>query len=373
MVALAIEPGTAQQQVFMGEVSGNNVVNAVWTEGSNVSHSAGVSIIDYVTATQKAAETKGILVEHNQSGTHAAVTATSVTSSGAVSGTTVTGSGAVTGAGLVSTNTTATRKDQSGNTIAIDPVYRNEGFQGFDFVLTGLDPSSAVALLVTIPAGTYYIAGKRYTYAGGTKTLGASKDCYLDIDTSGTITSVEVANGATSGMTLTSNAVRFAKIVTGGASVSSYNTGTVLSTYFDSLGNPIRRTRPNDKLIGYAQSTSDFTTASGSVVDVTGINCKAIVPSATSTVIVRAGASKLTVAGGTATVDQYINDVTGTANVDQLTVQTNGISLSKLQTNPLMPGAGTRNYKMQMNSSGGLNATLTGGAAPPIYIAVYLT
>lgn len=48
-----IEPGAANQQVFTGtvNVSGLTITNVVWTRGSNVGHTAGVTIVDYVTGT----------------------------------------------------------------------------------------------------------------------------------------------------------------------------------------------------------------------------------------------------------------------------------------------------------------------------------
>jgi len=181
-----------------------------------------------------------------------------------------------TGAGQWNTKTVR-QQDQSGNNVTVDPMQRNEGFQGLDFVQTGLVSTTSSGLTAAISAGTYYIAGKRYTYAGGTKLLTASKDCYLDIDTSGTITSVEVANGATSGMTLTANSIRIAKVVTGASTISSHNTGTTLSTAFDALGNRIRRFSPLDRIIGIATNTSDVFAANTTDTSL-AVPVKAIVP-----------------------------------------------------------------------------------------------
>lgn len=53
------------------------------------------------------------------------------------------------------------------------------------------------------------------------KTFTASKDTYVDLKSDGTITYVEVANGATTGMTLTADSIRIAKVVTSGAAITS--------------------------------------------------------------------------------------------------------------------------------------------------------
>jgi hypothetical protein len=72
--AFVIEPTTpSKKQVFTGiiDTAGVQVTGVVWTEGTNTSHAAGVTVVDYTTATHQAALTKGLLVEHNQDGTHA--------------------------------------------------------------------------------------------------------------------------------------------------------------------------------------------------------------------------------------------------------------------------------------------------------------
>jgi len=65
-----IEPGQANQQCFTGTVdtSGNQITGVVWTTGNNVGHSAGVTIVDYVTSTTVGMISKGILLHANQDG-----------------------------------------------------------------------------------------------------------------------------------------------------------------------------------------------------------------------------------------------------------------------------------------------------------------
>lgn len=81
-VVLVIEPTSATlKQAFTGVVdtAGVQITNVVWTEGTNASHTAGVTVVDYETATHWALYSKGLLVEHNQDGTHSDITATTVT------------------------------------------------------------------------------------------------------------------------------------------------------------------------------------------------------------------------------------------------------------------------------------------------------
>lgn len=67
-----IEPGQAKEQTFTGTVDtgGAQITGVKWTRGTNADHTAGVTIVDYVSGTGNNMFTKGILVEHNQDGTH---------------------------------------------------------------------------------------------------------------------------------------------------------------------------------------------------------------------------------------------------------------------------------------------------------------
>lgn len=74
-VALTIEPDTASEQVFTGVVdtSGSQITGVKWTEGINATHTAGSTVVDYVSATHMSMLTKGLLVSHNQDGSSKAV------------------------------------------------------------------------------------------------------------------------------------------------------------------------------------------------------------------------------------------------------------------------------------------------------------
>lgn len=97
-----IEPSGTKQQVFTGTVDtgGSQITGVKWTRGTNVGHTSGVTIVDYVTGTAMNMMSTGILKQHSQTGAHTAVTATSLSVSGAstlTGNTTVGGTLGVTG------------------------------------------------------------------------------------------------------------------------------------------------------------------------------------------------------------------------------------------------------------------------------------
>ena len=66
-----IEPGLSNEQEFTGTVdtAGVQITGVKWTDGTDVDHTAGVTIVDYVAATDWNMNTKGLLVSHDQDGT----------------------------------------------------------------------------------------------------------------------------------------------------------------------------------------------------------------------------------------------------------------------------------------------------------------
>lgn len=65
-----IEPGGAKEQTFTGTIDtgGSQVTGVVWTRGTNVAHTAGVTIVDYVTGTHYNMLSKAMAVSHAQTG-----------------------------------------------------------------------------------------------------------------------------------------------------------------------------------------------------------------------------------------------------------------------------------------------------------------
>jgi hypothetical protein len=82
-----------------------------------------------------------------------------------------------------------------------------------DFVVSGLLPVTSVNLTSDIGEGKAYVTGTRVVKAVTPKTYTASRDTYVDINSVGTYTFVEVSNGATT-PSVTSDSIRLAKVVT---------------------------------------------------------------------------------------------------------------------------------------------------------------
>ena len=103
-----------------------------------------------------------------------------------------------------------------------------------DFVASGGVVAQSAGLVGTFSNIVFYISGVRYTATSiANKTYTVSKDTYVDINGAGTVTYVEVANGAAS-PALTASSIRVAKVITSGAAITSVTQNGV-----DSLGNKI--------------------------------------------------------------------------------------------------------------------------------------
>lgn len=107
VVVLIIEPGVSgKEQSFTGtmDTGGAQVTGVVWTSGTNSAHSGGVTVVDYVAAAHLHMMSTGILKEHDQDGTHAAITAASADFTGAVSTDTISEHTAAAGVNIDSLN-----------------------------------------------------------------------------------------------------------------------------------------------------------------------------------------------------------------------------------------------------------------------------
>lgn len=86
VIVFVIDPSDAtKKQTFTGivDTAGVQITSVVWTAGTNQAHAGGATVVDYATATHISMVTKGLLVEHNQDGTHGDVNADSLDVSGA--------------------------------------------------------------------------------------------------------------------------------------------------------------------------------------------------------------------------------------------------------------------------------------------------
>lgn len=197
----------------------------------------------------------------------------------------------------------------------------------------------------------------------------ASKDTYIDVldslGGSGTLVYTEVTNNAAS-PALAANSTRIAIIVTGAsniANVGSINQGqeskvlpiasSIPYAVTDSLGNLICPRDQTSKVLGHRQIITDFTTASATFVDVTGMNMIVNIPSGRK---VRVGFNlPLYYVTAVATIQFTVIDVTaGAAVLNATTNPGNTIAQSVFDTHLITPPAsGVRNYKLQMSTSSG--------------------
>lgn len=116
---------------------------------------------------------------------------------------------------------------------ALSPVTRLKETTS-NFVQSGCTWSSVSGLQGTMAGGVVYINGLRVVVTGVVSyTFTASQDTYVDVDYNGNVYYVAVANGATTGMILTPNSVRVAKIV------SSATALTIVQFGSDPIGNLI--------------------------------------------------------------------------------------------------------------------------------------
>lgn len=285
---------------------------------------------------------------------------------------------AIDGSKLASSSVTNTQMSTE-----VKPVTRfTDDF--FDHVASGCvwsGDSYGSTRVASMTAGVVYVSGIRATVSAVTsRTFTASKDTYIDVDSTGAITYTEVANNAAS-PSLSAGNVRIGIIVTAAgsiASVASVNQGeenkvvpiasSIAYSVTDSLGNLICPRDPNRKILGYRQIVANFAPGTTAETVVTGLTVPVIIPtgrkirvSSYSTAITGStGAVALTVRNGTSvggtTVAQG-NQTTGNGSVFPNSI------LSTL--------TGSQNFCSTILSTVS-NPTVTGAATTPAYIMVEL-
>lgn len=246
---------------YIGVVtSGTSVTSVAWQTGvGDRNYASGALTRVYIPVS---AERENRIVtwgttQHNQDGTHAVVTATSVTATGAVQGATVTSTGDVQ---LRSTSLETIRSETEFDYVASGGVWSGDAYA-----------STRNASMTALVA---YINGQRGTVSAvSARSFTASKDTYIDLlNTAGVFSLVytEVANNAAS-PALAANSIRIGIIVTGAsniANVGSVNQGQedkvlpiagAAYSVTDSLGNLICPRDPNRKLLGQRRATNTST------------------------------------------------------------------------------------------------------------------
>lgn len=371
-----IEPGETNQQCFTGTVDtgGNQITGVVWTTGSNVAHTAGVTIVDYVTSTTVGMISKGLLVEHNQDGTHSDITATSVTATGTVQGATVVATG-----------------DTQHRSVSVETIKTETQF---DYIASGgvwSGDSYGSTLNASMTALVCYINGRRGTISAVTaRAFTASKDTYVDVlNNSGTFSLVytEVSNNAAS-PALAANSIRLAIIVTGAgniANVGSVNQGqenkvlpiasSIAYTTTDSLGNLICPRDPNRKILGYRQITTDFSTTSGTATQITGLTCPVIAPTGRKIKVI-IHSYKMANSGSPVNTLATIWDGTvgsGTQIGEEFNTSGGANYGTPVCGGPVVtPTSSSKTYNVGLNQNGGNTSTFYAKSTAPAYIMVEL-
>jgi len=282
----------------------------------------------------------------------------------------VTGSGPTVAASGDDTNVDLNLNGKGTGRVNVDGLYpqtfAQETFR--DCVASGGVIAISAGLVATISNIVYYIGGKRYTKSSiANKTFTASKDTYVDIDTTGTITYTEVANNAAS-PSLAANSIRIAIIVTNGTTLTVINQGdtavtgpTVSSAILavcDSLGNQIYPV-PNQKLLAYRALTSNKTGIT-TLTDIAELTVPANIPA-------NARVKLSFVGGGTSSVSgdelaTYIRE--GSTYLMGTGGYTAAKGLALQMEVPITPSAGVHTYKIShMRFSGTGNATLYGSTS----------
>lgn len=135
--------------------------------------------------------------------------------------------------------------DLNGNFDELNQVKKAALLGLANFAVQGATISTSATLTATLAAGVVYVNGKYISISSQSITFAASKDTYVDIKDDGTIVLVPVANGATTGMLLTTNsdssdAYRLGKVVSSASAVTG-----VTQNGFDSLGNVLANKNPH--------------------------------------------------------------------------------------------------------------------------------
>lgn len=237
---------SGSQTDWKGVVSGSTITGLVLKAGTNNGYSIGAVVEAAPTAAWADDVTEGIMVEHNQNGTHNAVTAASVTATGTVQGATLIATG-----------------DIQHRSVSLETIRSHlaKDFVQSGCVWTGDSYGSTRAASMT--AGVVYIGGKRVAVSSvSARTFTASKDTYIDVGNTGTLTYTEVSNNAAS-PSLAANSIRLGTVVTAAGSIAAAtsigqglftNTAPVISSQvfkgFDSLGNKIYPKGPSSPIIG---------------------------------------------------------------------------------------------------------------------------
>jgi len=357
-----IEPGLSNEQEFTGTVdtAGVQITGVKWTDGTDVDHTAGVTIVDYVAATDWNMNTKGLLVSHDQDGTLKA--------------------GAVDNAGVIAS-------DIITNTQMATAVKPETNFTEttFDFVASGCVWSGDAygsTRNASMTAGVVYIGGRRVAVSAVTaRSFTASKDVYVDVDNTGTLTYTDTTTNAAS-PALAANSIRLAIIVVGAsniAAVGSVNQGqenkvlpiasSVPYAVTDSLGNLICPRDPNRRTLGYRQLITNKTTNASTEETIEGLVVPFIVPTGRKVKV--SGTANIYSVGVAGELQLYIKEsTTYLATAKRLPAAINNPQETSV-TFVGTPSAGLHTYTLNYGATTN-NVGVEASATAPAFIMVEL-
>lgn len=255
-------------------------------------------------------------------------------------------------------------------------------------VWTGDSLGSTRAASMT--AGVAFIGGKRLVIAAVTaRTFTASKDTYIDLDTTGTPQYTEVANNAAS-PALTAGYLRIGIIVTGATTIAaagSVNQGqetmvlpiasSIPYAVTDSLGNLICPRDPNRKVLGYKQIIADYnTTSNASSNALTGLSASVTIP-AGRTIKITAFVSSLLIAttGDYAILTIWDGTVGSGTQLSRSLMAANATNAELGMTcfAKTTPSAGAKTYNVGLyNTTGARSLSARAGSTYPASILVEL-
>lgn len=262
----------------------------------------------------------------------------------------------------------------------------------YDFVLSGCVWTADAAgstRLASMTSGVVVINGNPVTVAAVTsRTFTASKDVYVDVLDNGDGTGLLVYTDATTNAAspaLASNSVRLAIIVVGASSIAtaaSINQGQedrvlpiASSTPYavtDSLGNLICPRDPNRKILGYRQQITSFTFTTNATV--TKLVCPVIVPAGRKIKVSVYSDSIVSSSIANLTGFLYDGATTGGTQISQLESYNpvaNGPTCPFALSAVVTPTATSKTYSVSASASAG-TGTLYMAATLPGYIMVEL-
>lgn len=236
-------------------------------------------------------------------------------------------------------------------------------------------------------AGVIYLTGVRLTVASVTgRAFTASKDTYIDVNSSGVQVYTEVTNNSAS-PALTAGNIRIGIIITGASNIAnsgSVNQGqetivlpiasSVPYTVTDSLGNLICSRDPTHRIIGYRQSITNFSTASVTAVQYTGLSVPIIIPTGRK---VRIHVKSSNVTSSSGGMNPYLSIWDGTVGsgtqLYEDTATAGGtafaVTLNAESVNTLAAGAHTINAGGKVST---VTGTYTNASTVPAFIKVEL-